>query len=314
MKNKIILAASGILIALSAFSQQDISFTQYFFNPMFVNPAYAGSRGTFSGTAVYRDQWVGMQGAPMTGLIDIHDMVPHSNVGLGLQFYSDNAGPLTNTNLSAVFAYHIPLTQKLKLSLGIQGCMDNLSFDYNELNVATAEDPSFMGSSSMWVPDANAGAYLYSDHFFFGASVKHLLQPNFGILNDYNTAAEFYRSYYLMAGVVIPLGTDVALRPSVLGKYVQGAPTDFDVDLSLILFDRFYIGGGIRTDKRIDISGMDNIFVATIEYDVFNRLRIGYAFDCYLSQDAPSPYITHEIMIGWDIYHTTTRMTSPKYF
>ncbi len=314
MKNKIILTASALLLTLSTFAQQDIAFSQYFFNPMYVNPAYAGSRGTFSGTAVYRTQWVGIQGAPQTGLLGVSDMVPNSNVGLGLQVYSDNVGPMTNTTVSGIFAYHIPLGKELKLSLGLEGCMDNLTFSYNKLILPNSEDPSFSGTTSMMVPDANAGAYLYEDHFFAGFSVKHLMQPSFGILNDYNTGSDFYRSYYLTTGVVIPISDNVGIRPSILAKYVEGAPVDLDIDASLIFHDRFYIGAGIRTDKREDITGMDNIFVASIEYDVANRLRIGYSYDFYLSNDGPSPYGTHEIMIGWDIYCTKTKMTSPKYF
>src|SRR5581483_5934196 len=114
MKNKIIITSIGILLAFNVFAQQDISFSQYFFNPMYVNPAYAGSRGTFSGTAVYRDQWVGLAGAPTTGLVGIHDMVPNSNVGLGLQFYCDNVGPLTTSAISGIFAYHLHLGDNLR--------------------------------------------------------------------------------------------------------------------------------------------------------------------------------------------------------
>src|SRR5579859_5323037 len=103
MKTRIITTIALSIITISAIAQQDISFSQYFFNPMYVNPAYAGSRGTFSGTAVYRDQWVGLAGAPTTGLVGIHDMVPNSNIGLGLQFYSDNVGPLTTSTISGIF-------------------------------------------------------------------------------------------------------------------------------------------------------------------------------------------------------------------
>jgi len=315
MKNKMIITISGILMTFNVFAQQDISFSQYFFNPLYVNPAYAGSRGTFSGTAVYRDQWVGLQGAPTTGLVGIHDMIPNSNVGLGLQFYSDNVGPLTTSTISGIFAYHLHLGDNMRLSLGIEGCMDNVSVDYNKITLDNTEDPSFTnGMASTWVPDANAGAYLYKDNFFAGFSVKHLMQPNFGMLNDYVTNADFYRSYYLTAGFVAPLSDNVGIRPSALAKYVEGTPIDLDIDASLILYEKFYIGAGLRTDKREDVAGMDNIFVASIEYDVANLIRIGYSYDFYLSNNGPYQYGTHEIMLGWDIYCTKTKMTSPKYF
>src|ERR1700722_15618419 len=127
MKNKIIVTLGAIFISLGLFAQQDVSFSQYFFNPLYINPAYAGTRGIFSGTMVYRDQWVGLEGAPKTESIGRHGMVPGRNVGLGLQFYNDNTGPLTTTDISAIFAYHLPLSDDMKLSFGIEGCMDNLS-------------------------------------------------------------------------------------------------------------------------------------------------------------------------------------------
>jgi len=204
MKNKIIVTLGAIFISLSLFAQQDASFSQYFFNPLYINPAYAGSRGIFSGTMVYRTQWVGMEGNPVTESVGIHSMIPESNVGLGLQFYNDNVGPLTTTDLSAIFAYHLPLSEDMKLSFGIEGCMDNLSVAYNKISIEDASDPSFANNaSSAWLPDANAGLYLYKDRFFTGFSVKHLFQPNFGLTNESGISnAQLYREYFLTAGFV----------------------------------------------------------------------------------------------------------------
>ncbi|HSY77437.1 MAG TPA: PorP/SprF family type IX secretion system membrane protein, partial [Bacteroidia bacterium] len=125
MKNKIITTAIGMLMALGTFAQQDASFSQYFFNPLYINPAYAGSRGIFSGTMVYRTQWVGMEGAPVTESVGMHGMIPGSNVGLGLQFYNDNVGPLTTTGISGIFAYHLHLGESTRLAFGIEGVMNN---------------------------------------------------------------------------------------------------------------------------------------------------------------------------------------------
>ncbi len=315
MKTRIITTIALSIVTLSAAAQQDIAFSQYFFNPMYVNPAYAGSRGTFSGTAVYRTQWVGMQGAPVTELLGISDMLPNSNIGLGLQAYNDNVGPLTTTDVSAIFAYHLHLGQSTRLAFGLEGCMDNLNINYNKVSIANPEDPSFTGiTSSAWVPDANAGLYLYNENYFAGFSVKHLMEPSFGSLDTYGSNAKLYRSYFLTAGFVAPLSDNIGIRPSALIKYVPASPADLDLDASLIFCKRFYIGAGIRTDKRINISGMDNIFVATVEFDVANLIRIGYSYDYYLSQNGPSIYGTHEIMLGWDIFYTKTKMESPKYF
>ncbi|HTB05480.1 MAG TPA: type IX secretion system membrane protein PorP/SprF [Bacteroidia bacterium] len=316
MKNKIITTISGILLSLGALAQQDASFSQYFFNPLYINPAYAGSRGIFSGTMVYRAQWIDMDGTPTTESVGMHSMIPNSNVGLGLQFYNDNAGPLTTTNISAIFAYHLPLGDDMKLSFGLEGCMDNVNISYNKIALENTSDLSYTNNnSSSWLPDANAGLYLYRDRFFMGFSVKHLLQPNFNLqaeggLNN----AQYFREYYFTSGFVTNFSENLGIRPSILVKYVQGAPIDLDIDASLVFYDKLFIGAGIRTDKRIDIDGMDNILVLSIEYDIINRLRFGYSYDVYLSPNESYFNGTHEIMLGWDLNSNKTRMTSPKYF
>src|ERR1700722_7593754 len=174
MKNKIIVTLSTLFISLGIFAQQDASFSQYFFNPLYINPAYAGTRGIFSGTMVYRTQWVGMEGNPVTESVGVHSMIPESNVGVGLQFYNDNVGPLTTTNLSGIFAYHLPFSENMKLAFGIEGCIDNVSVAFNKISIENTSDPAFANNvSSSWMPDANAGLYLYQDRFFTGFSVKH---------------------------------------------------------------------------------------------------------------------------------------------
>jgi len=317
MKTKFIITIGGILLTLGAFAQQDASFSQYFFNPLYINPAYAGTRGIFSGTAVYRTQWVGVNGAPTTEYVGMHGMVPNSNVGLGLQFYKDEVGPLHTSTISAIFAYHLHLSETMRLAFGLEGCMDNVSVSYNEINLENASDPTFTGSFSAWVPDANAGLYLYKDRFFAGFSVRHLLQPNFGLqenVGEANGNDYFFRTYYLTAGFVTNFTDNIGIRPSVLLKYVNAAPVDIDVNASLIFWDKFYIGPGLRTDKRIDVNGLDDILVLSVEYDVASCLRFGYSYDIYLNHDGPYMTGTHEIMLGWDISYTKTKMVSPKYF
>ncbi len=316
MKNKIITTLSAMMLTIGAFAQQEATFSQYFFNPMYINPAYAGSRGIFSGTMVYRAQWVGMSGSPVSQSLGMSSMIPGSNIGLGLEFSNDEAGPLRNTDVSAIFSYHLKLGEKTKLAFGIEGCMDNLDVQFNDITVQNPEDPSFMNNNaSAWVPDFNAGLYLYRDQFFAGVSVKNLLQPNLGMQYDNgNGSADLYREYYFTTGFVTRLSDNIGLRPSILLNYVQAAPALLDLDASLIFNDRFYIGAGFRIDDRIGITGTDNALILSIEYDVANRIRFGYSYDFYLSQNGNYTNGTHEIMLGWDLNSTKTRMSSPQYF
>jgi hypothetical protein len=97
-------------------------------------------------------------------------------------------------------------------------------------------------------------------------------------------------------------------------KYVQAAPVVFDVNAAIIFKQQLFLGAGFRTGKRIDIKGLDNMLIASIEYDFKNRLRFGYSYDFYLSRTGNYNSGTHEIMIGWDLNFTKTKMTSPRFF
>ncbi len=316
MKKHIYLSIIGTLLSLASFAQQDPSFSQYFFNPMYVNPGYAGSRDILSGTLVHRSQWIGMDGAPETQSLNLHSAIPYSKIGLGLQVNNDKLGPMKNTSVGMIFAYHLHLGPEARLAFGVSGSVSNLRIDYGKINVDDNTDQSFTNNTaSSWVPDAGAGLYFYKNRFYAGLSAKNLIQSRFK-LQDATIAnsAKFFRHYYLTAGVVKDLSDNFAIRPSILVKYVQAAPVVFDLNASIIFKQQLFLGAGFRTGKRIDIKGMDNMLIASVEYDFKNRLRFGYSYDFYLSRTGNYNSGTHEIMIGWDLNFTKTKMTSPRFF
>jgi type IX secretion system PorP/SprF family membrane protein len=315
MKKIITTIAFGIL-SLGAFSQQDAGFSMYFFNPMYINPAYAGSREVLSGSLVHRSQWIGMAGGPTTQSLSLHSAIPNSRIGLGLAVYNDDAGPMKNTGINATFAYHLPINSTTKLSFGITGMMNNIRVGFDQINIDNKNDPSFVGnSSSSWVPDASAGLYLYKKRFYAGISATHLLESKFG-LTSANGAdlAKFYRQYYLTSGIVVPLAPNLDFRPSLLLKYVQAAPVVGEVDGTFILYQKLFLGVGYRTDKRINMDRTDNMLIGIIEFEILPSLRVGYSYDYYLNRNGTYNSGTHEIMLGWDISCNKTRMSSPRYF
>jgi type IX secretion system PorP/SprF family membrane protein len=316
MNKKISTLIIGLL-SLGAYAQQDAGFSMYFFNPMYVNPAYAGSREVFSGTVVDRSQWAGMPGAPVSQSLSMHSAIPNSHVGLGLQIYNDKAGPVKNTGISLTYAYHLPINAKTKLSFGLSGMVNNVRVGFDQITIQDQNDNSFVGnSSSSWVPDANAGLYLYQPRFYAGLSVNHLLQSKFDLTDAPGAdLAKFYRQYYLTAGIVVPLSKNLDLRPSVLLKYVQAAPLLGEVDATFIIHKRLYLGAGYRVDKRVDIGGTDNMLIGIIQFEITNFLRVGYSYDYYLNRNGGyNNGGTHEIMLGWDISCNKTKMSSPRFF
>ncbi|MDP3461616.1 MAG: type IX secretion system membrane protein PorP/SprF [Bacteroidales bacterium] len=304
------------LLSLGAIAQQDAGFSMYFFNPVYINPGYAGSREVFSGTAVHRSQWTGMTGSPTTQSVSVHSALPETNVGLGLQLYNDVAGPLKNTGLNLTYAYHLPVSEQGILAFGVSGMLNNLRIDWDDINIDDENDPSFKGNdASSWVGDASAGLYFYKPRFYLGLSANHLLQSKWGFTDaDKADQARFYRQYYLTSGVVLPMGDDFDFRPSVLLKFVEGGPFVTELNASFIFYRKLFIGAGYRTGKRVNMPGSDNMLIGILEFAISPSLRIGYSYDYYLNRKGDYNSGTHEFMLGWDISRFKTKMSSPRFF
>ncbi len=317
MNTKAIITIVLGLFTLVAKAQQDPGYSMYFFNPMHFNPAYAGSREVFSGTLVHRSQWVRMPGSPCSQSLNIHSRLPDSRIGLGLQAFNDAIGPMKNTGVGLTFAYHIPMNEKVQLSFGITGSMSNVQLDYDRLNYEEQADPSFVNSSdSRWVPDASAGLYLYSTRFFAGLSATHLIESPFHLTDaDGADLAKFWRQYYATGGVVLPIGANVDFRPSALVRFVPAAPVMSEANATFIFRERLFLGAGYRFGKRIDMSGVDNVLIGTVAFEITSFLRAGYAYDFYLNQNGMYNSGTHEIMIGWDLTgRGKDKISSPRFF
>lgn len=316
MKKLYIIIAILSLFTSSAFAQQDAGFSMYFFNPVYINPGYAGSRELFSGTLVHRSQWIGMEGAPTTQSITVHSAIPNSKVGLGLQVYNDDAGPMKNTGIKLTYAYHLKLSDNTKLSFGIAGMMNNVRIGWSEINIDDNTDPSFVGNDvNSWVPDASAGLYLYKERFYAGLSANHLMESKFNLSNtDGADMAKFSRQFYITSGIVLPIKKNLDIRPSLMLKYVKSAPLVAEVNASLIFYQRIFVGAGYRTAKRIDIAGTDNMLIGIAQVQISNLFSLGYSYDYYLNRTGSYNSGTHEICLGWDISGYKTRMSNPRFF
>ncbi len=305
------------LLSLGAIAQQDAAFSMYFFNPVYVNPAYAGSREVFSGTLVHRSQWLGMPGAPTSQSLSVHSAIPNSRIGLGLLAYNDQLGPMKNTGVNLTFAYHLPVNSKTKLSFGMSGMINNVRIGWSQINIDDNNDNAFVGNAtSSWVPDANAGLYLYQSRFYCGLSATHLLQSKFALTNAVGAdQAKFYRQYYFTTGVVLPITKSVDFKPSLLVKYVKAAPAVGEIDAAFIFYQKVLLGAGYRVGKRINMPGTDNMLIGIVQFQISQYFRVGYSYDYFLNRNgAYNSGGTHEIMLGWDVSCIKTKMSSPRFF
>src|SRR3990172_954206 len=233
------------------YAQQDALFSQYRFDRLIINPAYAGSENSIRSILGYRQQFAGLDGAPQTQVFGIHSPILKKSMGIGLKAIHDNIGATGLTSVSAIYAYHLRLS-KGKLSFGLEGGLLNQSVDFPILIKTDTDDPLLQNKESTMLPDAAFGVYYSHDKFYIGASMYHLLR---GELNFSGTArtpvARLFSHSFLTGGYVIDAGENIKLEPSLLFKYVSGAPFQTDINMNFTYREMFTIGGGYRTGDAV---------------------------------------------------------------
>ena len=293
----------GILGSVSA--QQDPMFTQYMHNPVSINPAYAGSRGTLNVVAMHRQQWVGIDGAPKTLTLSINSPFLSYNVGVGLSLLYDELGPVKQTGIYADYAYHLKVSNKTKLAFGLKGGVNIYDINLLDLIGSQGDDHVAMyGARTLYHPNFGVGTYLYSDRFYLGISIPKLLQNN--LSDDKNTLInKEARHFFLASGVVLDVTENIKFKPSTTIRIVNGSPVSVELSAAVLLQDRLWLGGMFRFG---DAAG------AMVKFDLTNQLSVGYSYDYTLSELRPFNQGTHEVFISYDFVHKNRKTLSPRYF
>lgn len=296
-----------LLLASSAFAQQDPLFSQYMFNKLALNPAYAGSREALTVDVLGRDQWEGIAGAPKTLSASIHSPLRNPHLGLGANVYCDAIGNSVYSGALATFAYRIIFPQG-KLSFGIQAGYKYVDFDWSQMELVDTEDQAFLGQESKKaVPDANFGIYYYTSRYFVGFSSKQLLQNQMAevVVDGKSEFTKLLRHFYGMAGAAFPIADNVVFRPSILAKFVQNAPPQLDINASLLFANTFWIGASYRTEKAVSLM---------TELNISQNIRLGYSYDIWFNELRSQNRGSHEIRLGFDFDIFQSRMHTPRYF
>ena len=292
-----------LLFGILSYSQQDSQFTQYMYNTINVNPAYAGTRETFSAFVLHRNQWVGLDGAPVTNTASINTNVGDSRFGVGLSFVNDNIGPTQENAISADIAYIIPLSGEYKLSFGIKGTANLYSLDVNKLTIFQANDPEFQNLNGKLSPNFGTGVYFYSDKFYVGASVPNFNKTKYYNANDVSINTKSV-SYYLLSGYVFDLSQSVKFKPSFLAKVDEGAPFQLDVNANFMFNDKFVVGASYRLDSAVS---------ALVGFQFSNSWFLGYGYDLETTKLSNYNSGSHEIFLRYEIFKNT-RISTPRFF
>jgi type IX secretion system PorP/SprF family membrane protein len=302
MKSRLLLFLL-ILVGISCQAQQDAQFTQYMYNTINVNPAYAGSRGVTSIFGMHRTQWVGIEGAPQTNSFSINTPLGESKVGLGLSVISDKIGPTVDNNLAADFSYTIQTSDTYKLAFGIKAGGSFFNLDVSRLDPNNPIDPS-LTNYNKFNPQLGAGLYLHSEKTYLGVSVPNFLQTN--RYNDNDVAIYSPKmTYYFIAGHVFDLSPSVQCKPALLTKLVNGAPLQVDLSGNFLIMDKFTLGVAYRWDAAV--SGLAG-------FQVSESLFIGYGYDYETTQLQKYNSGSHEVFLRYELFSNYNTIVSPRFF
>jgi type IX secretion system PorP/SprF family membrane protein len=302
MKRLILLVFVFFSVLCSA--QQDAQFTQYMYNTISVNPAYAGSRGALSVFGLYRTQWIGLDGAPETSTFSINTPLNNSKLGLGVSLVNDKIGPTNENTLSADLSYSVPTSETFKLSFGIKATANLFNLDVTKLSFEDQDDPQFQGLDNKFTPNIGAGVYWHSDKAYLGFSIPNFIETNRYEDNDTAIFKEKI-NYYFMAGYVFDLNYDIKFKPALLTKMVQGAPLQVDASGNFMFYDKFVLGLAYRWSASVS---------AMVGFQVSDGLYIGYGYDHETTNLRKYNSGSHEIFLRFEFFNNYSKMTSPRFF
>jgi len=281
----------GISPRLAA--QQSIVYSQYIYNGLLINPAYAGSHVQLSATLSYRNQWVNFDGAPQTATLGVHSSVNKSKIGLGLLATSDKIGSYTNTGIFGSYAYRIQDRRGGVFSMGLQAGIHNFRADYSALKLKSGQDPLLTGTVSELKPNFGGGIFYYSKKFFGGFSVPVILTHS-KFFNKGLEQLALARHYYLYVGVIVPLDRmeKVKVSPSLLIRAQEGTPLNADINLNVIFHDLISAGVSYRTGESI---------TTLLNFKLSEKFNFGYSYDWTTSEIRKYSNGSHEFMLNYRV-------------
>ncbi|MDO6491401.1 MAG: type IX secretion system membrane protein PorP/SprF [Cellulophaga sp.] len=295
-----------LMLSLStiAYCQQDPQYTQYSHNPMTVNAGYTGSRGHTAALALYRSQWVGIEGSPRTINFSIDSPLDEYN-GIGLSIIQDDLGPSQETYIDGNYAHHLIVNRKGdKLAFGLKGGLRFLNIDWSK-GIYKDPDVAFSENiNSKILPTIGAGVFYYTDNYFLGLSVPNILKGNH--YNEIQESEATERKHlYLIGGYVFKINPNLKFKPSFFTKYVSGSPLSVDASINFLIHETLNLGVSYRWDDSVN---------ALLGLQVSPRINIGYAYDYATTNLKNYNNGSHEIFFRYQFTSKETKIKSPRFF
>lgn len=289
---RIILIISMLCCLLSIKAQQLPIYSQHMFNKFLFNPAFAGTQDYYEVIANYRYQWVGIVDAPRTYILSVNGPHKTKNIGLGGTIFADVVGPTSRTAINLAYSYHLDISSKLKLSLGLAGGAMQYRVDGQKVFLLHENDNVLTSSvESVILPDFSMGTYLYGKRFYLGISVPQFMQNRIGIYDvSTQTLSKLSTHYFIQTGYRLEVSSDFEIEPAVLVKYVFPVDIQYEIGTKFIYQSHYWLGFNIRTQDAVSLMvGMKSNS---------EKVFMGYAYDITTTNLQNYSSGTHELMLA----------------
>jgi type IX secretion system PorP/SprF family membrane protein len=321
----IMICLVGLLASVNAKAQQEVMYSQYMFNTLAINPAYAGSRDVLSLTALGRYQWIGVPGSPTTYSFTLDMPVKNEKMGIGLMAYTDAIGVSRSTGINIPYAYRVKLGTRTTMALGAQFGLDHISNNLSNVANVESNDPIFDGTGDVnrLFPNVGMGVFISNDRAYIGISAPKLIENKLSVYEFEGKTFETtqQRHWFAMMGFVMGKGT-FKIKPSTMLRYTQGAPLGFDLNVNFWLRDKIAFGVSGRKSQAT-LSGQDvmDAVVGMFELQLTPQLRIGYAYDHNMTRLKNASLKrtltgtpTHEGLLRYEFGYGRDKILTPRYF
>lgn len=306
----LVIMSALILLSLSYLhAQTEPMYSQYMYNMLGVNPAYAGSREATGLNFFQRRQWVGLEGAPKTTSISVDGSAYDKKAGWGVQMYSDKLGVESANGALLSAATRVRVSEEGILSGGISFGLMNYKVDLMSLASKAYQnnDPRYFNNMNKMLPTVGLGLYYNTDKFYAGISMPSILRSRLTALDVVTSGIQKVnkRHIFITSGYVFDINNEVKVKPSTMIKMVSGAPIELDLNANVWLREMLGLGISYRTGDAI---------LGMAELQINENLRFGYAYDMTIS---PLKYYnngSHELMLRYEFGNTKTKVKSTRYF
>ncbi|MEO1258570.1 MAG: PorP/SprF family type IX secretion system membrane protein [Bacteroidota bacterium] len=306
-----------IAFSLTVHAQQEVLFSQFFSQKTIANPGAVGSQEVACLSAIHRQQWIGLEGAPTSQAITFDAPVFANRVGLGLTVINDQIGFFNGTYINAAYAYRLHFGNGT-LGIGMQGSYRHQRTDWGQAETITQRsDPTAGENMSVPLFNVGAGMHFENDQFFAGVSVPYILEKSFtkkyqGIVDDFSGTTPHL---FVNAGWVLPVTADFRLRPAFAARILENAPPNFDLHFSMGFLEnsRLWTGATLRWGQSKLASAGDALSLMA-QYQINQRLNAGFAYDLSINGLQQQNSGTFELLVGYCFLTDGENVNHPRFF